>query len=292
MLLHILDRLVENGQVPQPEKVHLEQAHLFDGRAFPLGNHIGLAGNGLQRDILRDRSIRNHHPCGMGSGTARQTFNLFGQIQHLADFGITVVKVLQLSTLFDRLVQRDVQRFGDHLGDEIHIFRRDRQHPCDIADRRLGFQCPERPDLRNVGRTIFLLGIVYDRLAAITTKIDIDIGRFGSAGIQESLEQQIVFQRTNVAQSQDVSDDGSTGGTSRTTRNSLLDGKPDKVPDDQKIAGVTHLLDDRQLEIHSFTMSGGDAVGSVTKNHPLVTKLTQVVDILLPFGGLKDGIVP
>ena len=227
----------------------------------------------------------------MRSGTAGQSFDLFGQIQDFADLRITVVKILQFRTFLDRFVQGDIQRLGNHLGDDVDILGRDGEDSRDVTDGRFRLQGAEGTDLGNVRRAIFLLGVVDDGLSAIATEIDIDIGWFGSARVQKPLEQQVVFERTDMTESQHVRHDGPTGGTTCATRNSLLDGKPDEVPDDQKVTGIAHLLDDRKLEVHPFAMSGSDAVCPVPKDHPLVAELPQIVDVFLPLGGLENRIV-
>ena len=150
MLFDVLDRLVEDRQVAEAEEVHLQQSGLLDRRAFPLRDDVGLAGDRLQRDVLRDRFIRHHDARRVRSRTPREALNLFGQIEDLFDLRIGLIQRLEFRALLDRFIERDVQRLGDHLRDDIHILRRDGEGACDIADRRLGLQRPERANLRDV----------------------------------------------------------------------------------------------------------------------------------------------
>ena len=48
-LLNILNGLVQNREIPQAQKVHLQQAGRFDVIAVPLRNKVFLAGDPLQR---------------------------------------------------------------------------------------------------------------------------------------------------------------------------------------------------------------------------------------------------
>ena len=292
MLSHILHGLVENREVPQPEKVHLEQTGLLDRRAFPLRDDVGLAGDRLQRDVLGNRTVGNHDARRVSTGTAREALDLLGEVQDLADLRVRVVQFLQLGAFLDRFVERDVQRFGHHLGDDIDILRRDGEDSRDIADRRLGLQRAERSDLRDVGRAVLLLRVVDHQLTAIAAEVDVDIGRLRPAGVEEPLEQQVVLQRTNVTQLEHVGDDRAARRTSGTARNPLLTGEPHEVPHDQEVADVTHLLDDAQLEVQPVAMCIGDAVLAVAELHPLFAQLAQVVDVLLACGRLKDRVVP
>jgi hypothetical protein len=65
-----------------------------------------------------------------------------------------------------------------------------------------GLERAERADLSNVAFAVFLLRIVDHHLPSIAAEVDVDIWRFGSAGVQKAFEQQVVFQRTNIAETQ------------------------------------------------------------------------------------------
>ena len=95
-----------------------------------------------------------------------------------------------------------------------------------------------------------------------------------------------------MTQLEHVGHDRAARRTSGTARNPLLAGEPHEVPHDQEVAGVAHLLDHAQLEVQPLAMSVRDAVLAVTEFHPLFAQFTQVVDVLLPCGRLKDRVVP
>ena len=121
MLCHILHGLVEDREVAQTEEVHLQQSGLLDRRAFPLRDDVSLAGDRLQRDVLGDRAVRDDNTRRVRAGTARQALDLLGEVQNLPDLRVRVVQLPQLGAFLDRFVERDVQRLGNHLGDDIDI---------------------------------------------------------------------------------------------------------------------------------------------------------------------------
>ena len=95
-----------------------------------------------------------------------------------------------------------------------------------------------------------------------------------------------------MTEPQDIGDDRTARGTSRTARNALLDREPHEVPHDQEVAGVTHLLDDAQFVLHPRPMHVGDVVGPVAVDHPVLAQFAQIVDVLLALGRLEDRVVP
>ena len=91
----------------------------------------------------------------------------------------------------------------------------------------------------------YFSGDVFDHVAAPPhAEVDIDIGHRHALRIEKALEQQVILQRIDVRNLQRVADQASRRRTaSRTHGNSLRSRITDKVPDDQEISGVAHLLD-------------------------------------------------
>ncbi len=86
-----------------------------------------------------------------------------------------------------------------------------------------------------------------DFFAAILAEVDVDIGRFAAIRIEKALEQQVVLQRADVAQLQDVADNRPARRAAGAGRDPLADRETHEVPDDQEIAGKTHSANDVQL---------------------------------------------
>ena len=58
----VVQCVVEDRKVSQPQKVHLQEAGFFDGRAFPLSNDVRFSRDRLQRDIFRNGTIMPSKP--------------------------------------------------------------------------------------------------------------------------------------------------------------------------------------------------------------------------------------
>ena len=67
-------------------------------------------------------------------------------------------------------------------------------------------------------------------LAAVLAEVDVDIGRFVAVRIEEPLEQQVVLERADVAQIQDVADERPDAAAAGRRRDAVLAGEADEVP--------------------------------------------------------------
>ena len=120
------------------------------------------------------------------------------------------------------------------IGDEVvDVGDRQAQRAADVANGGPGGQRAERADLRDVLLAVLLLHVVDDVAAAVLAEVDVDIGRFLAALVEEPLEQQVVLQRANVAQLQRVSHERADAATARRGRDVVLDGVADEVPHDR-----------------------------------------------------------
>ena len=133
---------------------------------------------------------------------------------------------------------------GNELRDAIHFAVGQIHGAAHVLDRRLGRHGSERDDLRDVRAAVFSRD-VFDHFAAPPhAEVDIDIGHRHAFRIQEALEQQIVLQRIDVRDLQRVTHQAPCrGAASRPHGNSLRPRVTNKIPDDQEISGVAHLLD-------------------------------------------------
>ena len=144
---------------------------------------------------------------------------------------------------------------------------------------------------------VLLADIVDDFLAAVLAEVDVDIGRLAAVRIEEALEQQIVFERADVAQLQDVADDGAARGAAGAGGDVLADGEADEIPDDEEIARKAHLADDAELvfepflrDCHACCASGG--VRAVAFLQADLAQFAQVFFGRLLLGRREDREVP
>ncbi len=187
------------------------------------------------------------------------------------DLAVVGVLFVQIRVLAQCLFDGDPECIGDHLGDFIDPRERHIESSSDVADGGLGLECPEGPDLCNVVFAVLFFRVVDDSLSAISAEVDIDIGWFVAAGIEEPFEQQVVLQRADVAESEQVGDECSAGRPTCLAGDVFFHCEPDKVPHDQEVARVPHLFDDLQLDVESI----GDVAGHVVPVAPLESILAQ-----------------
>ena len=130
-----------------------------------------------------------------------------------------------------------------------------------------------------------------DLLAAFLAEVDVDVRRLAAVGIEEALEQQVVLQRIDVAELEDVADQGAAGRAAGAGRDAVLQGEAHEVPDDEEIAGEAHPADDAQLVLQPVPRRLRRVV-AVALAQPLLAQLAQVVLRLLAVGRREDGEVP
>ena len=148
----------------------------------------------MQRDQFGERARRNHHSGGVHAGIAHQAFELFGRVEQLADLRLAFVGLRQRRRILDRLLQLDVQRGGDHLGDAVHVGVRHVHGAAHVFDRGLRGHGAEGDDLRDIFPPVLARDVIDDFAAAVHAEIHVDIGHGNAFGIQEALEEQFVLQ--------------------------------------------------------------------------------------------------
>src|SRR5262249_30273730 len=159
-------------------------------------------------------------------------------------FIFALVPTLQLLFLRQRIFQSDTELERDQLRDRI---RESVAHPHDardIAYDGFGRHRSVRDDLRNAIASVFLRDIVDDAIAPIHAEIDVEVGHRYAFGIQEALEQQVVWQGIQIGNADRKSDQRAGAGTAtRPYGNAVFARPPDEVGDDQEVSRETHLTD-------------------------------------------------
>ena len=256
-LLDQLDRVVQQRQGAQAQEVHLEHADLFQVAHDPLRRHDGLAGpragvvalahHALQRHVVRQRPVGDHHAGRVRAGVAVRPLQPAGHVDQLAHLRVGLVGFSEFRTLFQRLVQRDPQRLGDHVGQLRDALQREVEDAADVLDGGAGGQRAERGDLGHAALAVLLADVGDDLLAALLAEVDVDVRRLGAVGVEEALEQQVVLQRIDVAELEDVADHGAARRAAGAGRDLVLHGETHEIADDEEVAGEAHPADDVQL---------------------------------------------
>ena len=142
--------------------------------------------------------VGDHHTGGVGACTSGQPFELHGHLDHLVDVLISGTNPAQLRFSLEGGIDRNIERFGDQIGDLVDACQRNVQDPAHILDRRLGRHRAKGADLGNVRLSIFTSDVFDHFVATLLTEVDIDIRRLSPIRVKESFEQEVIFQRANV----------------------------------------------------------------------------------------------
>src|SRR5205085_8947422 len=87
-----------------------------------------------------------------------------------------------------------------------------------------------------------------DLSSPVHAEINIDIGHRDAFGIQESLKKQFMLKRIDIGNAQRVRHNRSScRPAARADGNISLPCIADEVPDDEKVSGKLHLLDDAKI---------------------------------------------
>ncbi len=140
-------------------------------------------------------------------------------------------------------------RLGDSVADEIGLA----EHARRVADGRPRLDGRERHDLGDVIGSIAIGGVADHLAPAALVEVHVDVGHLLAAGVQEPLEEQVVFDGVEVHDPQAVGHAAAGGRTPpRTDSDPVRAGVGDEVPDDEEVRRETHLGDHPQLELHTL----------------------------------------
>ena len=125
-------------------------------------------------------------------------------------------------------------------------------HACHVAYGRFGGHCTVGNDAGYFLVSVFIGYPLQHFVAAFVVKVDVDIGHRNAVGVEKTLEQQIVFQRVDVGNSQAVCH-RRTGCRTTAGPNSHihLTRSVDKILHDKEVAGISHVGDGIYFEFQS-----------------------------------------
>ena len=244
-------RVLDHRQVAQTEEVHLEQPELLDAvhvelRDDPLRVVAGVLRE-LQREVPHERRVADHDAGGVHRILAAQTLERAGRVDDLLRLRLALVGDRQLRRQLQRLLDRMVAAHhgrGIHLAEPVPHRRREAQDARGVADPLLPLDRLERHDLRDVVGAVLGARVPDHLVAPALVEVHVDVGHLDPLRVQEALEDQSVPERVDVGDAEAVGHDRAGGRPApRADADALLPREPDQVPDDQEVAGQTHLQD-------------------------------------------------
>ena len=224
----------------------------------------------------------------MNSRLTLEPLETLGCVDDLAGLGIGFVQRPELLRFRVAIVCR-VEGTGQgnvlphdrrwhRLGDAFSHGVRESQNTCTVFDGCLRLDGGVGDDLGYSLFAVFLRGVADHVRASAFVEIDVDIRHRDAFGIQESLEEQPVFDRIEFGDAQRESDHGAGGRPSAWADSDLVvTGVANEISDHEEIAGESHLSDNTELVLRLLA----DIVG----NRSLVPGLQSTLN-LCPKPGL------
>ena len=192
-------RHFDNGQVAQAQKVELHQTHVF---------HVALVVHRYGRSgfvrlihgaVIGNLARRNQHAARVHTQTARQIFQLFRQRNQFVRF-FRFNQFLNLRLRLHCIVQ--TQRFVGFQRNQLRQFvaqgKRQLQHAPYVADHRFGRHRAKGHNLAHRLCAVFIAHILNHAAAVALAKVYVEVGHGNAFRVQETLEQQRVFERIKV----------------------------------------------------------------------------------------------
>src|SRR6202012_2048218 len=106
---------------------------------------------------------------------------------------------------------------------------------CYVLDAHFGGHRTIRNDLRHLVLAIFLCDIFDDPLAPFVIKVRVDIGHGLTIRVQEPFEQQLIFYRIDVGNTNTISHNAACGGTAaRTNEHTHVPACLDEIAHDEE----------------------------------------------------------
>ena len=183
----------------------------------------------------------------------RQALNLAREVDEAVDVLAALICLAEVGRLLHRLVERDLELVRHELRNLCDLGVRQVEHAPNIADGALRRHRAEGDDLRNVVVAVALLDVVDDLAALDVVEVDVDIRHRHALRIQEALKEQIVLQRVEVRDAEQIGDDAARGRTApRADADAVLARVVDEIPDNEEVAVVAHAMDDAELVFKSL----------------------------------------
>src|SRR5579883_69036 len=247
---------MDDGEGGEPEEIHLEEAHLFDGLHVVGGDDFVILAT-ADGDQIGERARSDDDAGGVDSGAADEAFELASGVDELADLRIAIVGLLQGRRILESLLNGDADGGGDELGDAVDVAVRHVESAAHVLDGGFGGHGIEGDNLRDLLASILAGDVFDDFAAAVHVEVDINVGHGDALGIEKALEEQRVLERIDIGDFHDIADQRAGGGAAAgADRNVMLAGVADEVPNDEEVSRELHLLDDGKLAFETGFVVG------------------------------------
>ena len=317
-LADVLHRILDDGQGAQPEEVHLEQARILGHGVVELrADHVAVLGGGDGHEV-GDVVRRDDDPAGVDAGVAdrplddaRLADDLALEVIPVVDglHGVGHVEPLLAPQFFLELLVAQLEQLGERdvghlLGQLVRLVVRELHHAGGVLERTLGGERAVGDDLRDLVGPVFVDHVFDDLAPPLVVEVDVDIGERYAVGVEEALEQQVVFDGVHVGDARAIGNGASRRrSAARPHAHSHLAGSRGEILHDEEVARVARALDGLELEVEALPdlvrdlgvpllgpLVGQVAQVGVLPALPLVLRIARVNELLRDIEGGQQHI--
>ena len=215
-ILYIYECFLDYRQCLQTQKVHFDKPGILDDASLILsGDHfraVGVVGHRYGNPV-RYVVAADNHAAGVDAGSTDITLQLLGIFHGLADTLVLAVGLcLKFLAVFKKILEIDLYRVpivivkpvGDETRKAVGFRQRHFKHFGDILYRHFCRHALVSDDMGYFFSSVFLRYIFEHLIATVVIEIDVDIRERDSVGIQEPLEQKVVFHGVHLCNAEAV----------------------------------------------------------------------------------------
>ncbi len=254
-------RPIDDRERLQSEEVELDQADRLDIVLVELRDQAAAAVFAVERRKIGEMIGRNHDAAGMLACVPDQALQRLRQIDDGGDLFVVAVHARQLFRLLQCLVEGHPDFEGHQLGDAIDKAIRLPENAAGIADHRPRRHGAERNDLRDAIAAIACGHVIDDPVAALHAEVDVEVRHRNTFRVQETLEEEIVFERIQISDTQNPGHQRSCARSPARTHGDIVIARPaNEIGDNQEVTRKTHAADHPQLGIQPREVRGLERV--------------------------------
>ena len=252
--------LFQLGESLQSEEVHFDETGRLNHMAVVLCHRHFLfrevgVGSRRHRHPVVDGVAADDEAAGMDARPAHRSFQHLGILDGVPLPRVFAdLRLLQSGGTLDGIRQVHLHAVGqtvrNRLAETVRHVQRQFFHTGNVPDGVLRRHGGISDDVCAVLVAVLVHDPLQHLTASVVIKVGVDIREVDTVGIEETFEQQVVFQRVNLRNSQTVGHYRSGGRAAPRSHHDtqLLAGGIDEVLHNEEVAGETHRLHHVQLE--------------------------------------------
>ena len=250
-VIHQPDRVLQHRHHPEPQQIHLDDAHVGAVFLVPLHHHAARHAGVFERHHRRQVALTHHHAAGMLAEVARQVLHLPPQRREVAHARLVAGHADLGQALRQGVGGVDELELVHHLGQAIDLSFVQIQRLPDFARRALAAIGDDVGGHGGAVLPVLLVDVLDHALAAVAARqVEIDVGPFAAFFRQKALEQQFHCHRIDRGDAEAVTHGAVRRRAAALHQDVVLPAEIDDVPHDQEVAGQLQLLDQIQLARH------------------------------------------